>query len=46
MTQGYQALPQAKPKRFAMNYHLLALRERPRRVRLQTWLDEGEAVRP
>jgi len=44
MTQGYQALPQAKPKRFAMNYHLLALRTRPQRVRLQTWLDEGEAV--
>ena len=44
MTQGYQALPQAKPKRFAMNYHLLALRERPRRVRLQTWVGEGEAV--
>jgi len=44
MTQGYQALPQAKPKRFAMNYHLLALRERPRRVRLQTWVGEDEAV--
>jgi len=45
MTQGYQALPQAKPKRFAMNYHLLALRAtRPERVRLQTWVDEGEAV--
>jgi NADH-quinone oxidoreductase subunit C len=44
MTQGYHALPQAKPKRFALNYHLLALRERPRRVRLQTWLGEGEAV--
>ena len=25
MTQGYQRLPQPKPKRFAMNYHLLAL---------------------
>ena len=44
MTQGYQALPQAKPKRFAMNYHLLAVSEQPRRLRLQTWLDEGEPV--
>ena len=45
MTQGLQATPQAKPKRFAMNYHLLALlRERPRRIRVQTFLDEGEPV--
>ncbi|MGH3003324.1 MAG: NADH-quinone oxidoreductase subunit C [Gaiellaceae bacterium] len=44
MTQGFQTLPQTRPKRFSMNYHLLALRDRPRRVRLQTWLDEGEAV--
>jgi NADH-quinone oxidoreductase subunit C len=44
MTQGYQALPEAKPKRFAMNYHLLQLAERPRRLRVQTWLDDGEAV--
>jgi NADH-quinone oxidoreductase subunit C len=44
MTQGYQALPEGKPKRFAMNYHLLQLAERPRRLRVQTWLDDGEAV--
>jgi NADH:ubiquinone oxidoreductase subunit C len=44
MTQGYQALPAPKPKRFAMNYHLLSVSERPRRVRLQVWLDEGEPV--
>jgi NADH:ubiquinone oxidoreductase subunit C len=44
MTQGYQATAQPKPKRFAMNYHLLSVSERPRRVRLQVWLDEGEAV--
>ena len=44
MTQGYQATPQPKPKRFAMNYHLLAIGPEPRRVRLQAWLDEGEAV--
>jgi NADH-quinone oxidoreductase subunit C len=43
-TQGYQAVPLPKPKRFAMNYHLLAIAAQPRRVRLQTWIDEGEAV--
>lgn len=44
MTQGYQALPEPKPKRFAMNYHLLQLGERPRRLRVQTWVDDGEPV--
>ena len=44
MTQGLQAVPAAKPKRFAMNYHLLAIATPPRRVRLQTWIDEGESV--
>ncbi len=44
MTQGYQRLPGAKPKRFAINYHLLALRRGAPRVRVQVWLDEGESV--
>jgi NADH-quinone oxidoreductase subunit C len=44
MTRGLQALPAAKPKRFSVNYHLLALRDRPARVRVQVWLDEGETV--
>jgi len=44
MTQGHQAVPAAKPKRFAMNYHLLSISERTRRIRLQVWLDEGEPV--
>ena len=44
MTQGYQVVPLAKPKRFCMNYHLLSVSEEPRRLRLQVWLDEGEAV--
>ena len=44
MTQGYQALPEPKPKRFALNYHLLSISDRPQRVRLQTWAEEGEAV--
>ena len=44
MTQGYQALPEPKPKRFAMNYHLLSVGDEPRRVRVQVWLDDGEPV--
>jgi NADH-quinone oxidoreductase subunit C len=44
MTQGLQLLPQSKPKRFSMSYHLLALETPPRRVRVQVWLDDGEPV--
>jgi NADH-quinone oxidoreductase subunit C len=41
---GLERTPQAKPKRFAMNYHLLALRKGAPRVRVQVWLDDGEPV--
>jgi NADH-quinone oxidoreductase subunit C len=44
MTQGFQSLPAPKPKRFAVSYHLLAVGERPRRVRLQVWVEDGEPV--
>jgi NADH-quinone oxidoreductase subunit C len=44
MTQGLQALPAPKPKRFALNYHLLAIRQGAPRVRVQVWLDEDEPV--
>jgi NADH-quinone oxidoreductase subunit C len=44
MTQGYQQVPAAKPKRFAVNYHLLAIEKPPRRVRVQVWVDDGEPV--
>jgi NADH/F420H2 dehydrogenase subunit C len=44
MTQGYGATPAPKPKRFAMNYHLLSVAERPRRMRLQVWLDLDEPI--
>ena len=36
--------PRAKPKRFAVNYHLLALERGAPRVRVQVWLDDGETV--
>jgi NADH-quinone oxidoreductase subunit C len=44
MTQGLQALPAPKPKRFSVNYHLLAIRARAPRVRVQVWVDDGEPV--
>jgi NADH:ubiquinone oxidoreductase subunit C len=44
MTQGFQALPAAKPKRFSMNYHLLQVADAPRRIRVQAWVEEDEAV--
>jgi NADH/F420H2 dehydrogenase subunit C len=43
-TQGLQTLPEVKPKRFSVSYHLLALRQPPVRVRLKVWLDDGESV--
>jgi NADH/F420H2 dehydrogenase subunit C len=44
MTQGLQTLPELKPKRFSVSYHLLALQEGAPRVRLQVWVDEDEPV--
>jgi NADH-quinone oxidoreductase subunit C len=43
-TLGPGLTPEPKPKRFSVSYHLLALRDDPLRVRLQTWLDEDERV--
>jgi NADH:ubiquinone oxidoreductase subunit C len=44
MTQGLQAQPDAKPARFSLNYHLLALRQGAPRLRLQCWLEDGDSV--
>jgi NADH-quinone oxidoreductase subunit C len=44
MTQGLQTLPQPKPKRFSVNYHLLSVSDDPRRIRVQTWVEDGESV--
>ena len=43
-SQGLERMPEPRPKRFAVNYHLLALGPTPRRVRLQLWCDDGEQV--
>jgi NADH-quinone oxidoreductase subunit C len=42
-SQALARVPAPKPKRFAMNYHLLRL-EDASRVRVQVWLDDGEPV--
>jgi NADH-quinone oxidoreductase subunit C len=44
MTQGYQVLPDVKPRRFSVSYHLLALLDGAPRVRVQVWVDDGEPV--
>jgi NADH-quinone oxidoreductase subunit C len=43
-SQGLPRVPAAKPKRFSLSYHLLALGDRPRRLRVQAWLDDGEEI--
>jgi NADH-quinone oxidoreductase subunit C len=43
-SQGYARVPDAKPKRFSVNYHLLSVADDPRRVRVQAWLDDGDAI--
>jgi len=43
-SQGFQHVPDPKPKRISVSYHLLELSETPRRVRVQVWLDDGEDV--
>jgi NADH-quinone oxidoreductase subunit C len=42
--QGHQRLPETKPARFCVNYHLLALREDAPRLRVQVWVEDGEPV--
>jgi NADH-quinone oxidoreductase subunit C len=43
-SQGHARVPDPKPKRFSVSYHLLRVGDDPARVRVQVWLDDGEAV--
>jgi NADH-quinone oxidoreductase subunit C len=43
-SQGLERLPEPKPKRFAISYHLLALRRGAPRLRLQVCVDDRELV--
>ena len=42
--QGLARSPEPKPARFAVNYHLLAVRPGASRVRVQIWVEDGEPV--
>jgi NADH-quinone oxidoreductase subunit C len=42
--QGYARLPEPKPKRFSVSYHLLRVSDEPERLRVQVWLEDGEAI--
>jgi NADH-quinone oxidoreductase subunit C len=43
-SRGLARVPEPKPKRFSVSYHLLRVGDDPARVRLQVWLDDGESV--
>jgi NADH-quinone oxidoreductase subunit C len=44
-TSGLARLPELRPPaRFALNYHLLALRRGAPRLRVQAWIEDGQAV--
>jgi NADH-quinone oxidoreductase subunit C len=43
-TQGLERVPDPKPRRFSVSYHLLRVSEDPARLRVQVWLDDGEPV--
>jgi NADH-quinone oxidoreductase subunit C len=42
--QGLPRTPRPRRARFAVNYHLLALRRGAPRVRVQVWLEDGQAL--
>ena len=43
-SQGLERVPDPKPKRFAIVYHLLRVSDSPARLRLRAWLDDGEEI--
>jgi NADH:ubiquinone oxidoreductase subunit C len=43
-TWGLARLPDDKPARFSVSYHLLRVAATPARVRVQVWLGDGKSV--
>ena len=43
-SHGLARVPDPKPKRFSVSYHLLRVGDDPERLRVQVWLDDGEPV--
>ena len=42
--QGYSHSPEPNPKRFSLSYLLIRVADDTARVRVQVWLDDGQAV--
>ena len=43
-SHGFERVPDAMPKRFAVVYHLLRVSDESARLRLKAWLDDGEQI--
>ncbi|MFN8222659.1 MAG: NADH-quinone oxidoreductase subunit C [Gaiellales bacterium] len=43
-SQGVARVPDPKPRRFSVSYHLLRLGAEPERVRVKAWLDDGDEL--
>ena len=43
-SHGHARVPDPKPKRFSVSYHLLRVSDEPARLRVQAWLDDGEEI--
>jgi len=43
-SSGLARVPDPKPKRFSVSYHLLRVADDTARVRVQVWLDDGEPI--
>jgi NADH-quinone oxidoreductase subunit C len=43
-SRGLARVPDPKPKRFSVSYHLLRVDEDTARLRVQVWLDDGEPI--
>jgi NADH-quinone oxidoreductase subunit C len=43
-SQGPERVPEHKPKRFAVVYHLLRVADDPARLRVEAWLDDGDEI--
>jgi NADH:ubiquinone oxidoreductase subunit C len=41
---GLERLPEGKPARFSVSYHLLRVGPQPLRVRVQVWVEDGQSV--
>ena len=43
-SRGLARVPDSKPTRFSVSYHLLRVDEEPERLRVQVWLEDGQSI--